>query len=98
MCIRDRSNATTSATASFVTGSDVVGIVSNATTAATASSASGSIEAVTFDSSGSFHLSGSDVIFAGLSTTETTTTGSLWISGSGAGSASGSGYLMVFMG
>ena len=33
-----------------------------------------------------------------LPTTEPLVTGSLWISGSGAGSASGSGYLMVFNG
>jgi hypothetical protein len=69
-----------------------------ATTATTALSVSGSIEAVSFDSSGSFHISGSDVIFSGLSTTEPTTTGSLWLSGSGAGASSGSKYLMVFTG
>ena len=31
-----------------------------------------------------------------LPTTEPTVTGSLWISGSGVGAASGSGYLMIF--
>ena len=31
-----------------------------------------------------------------LPTTEPNVTGSLWISGSGGGSASGSGYLMIF--
>ena len=73
-------------------------LATQATTATTALSVSGSIEAVSFDSSGSFHISGSDVIFSGLSTTEPTTTGSLWLSGSGAGASSGSKYLMVFTG
>lgn len=47
------------------------------------------------------HISGSttkiteDVTFLGLPTTEPLTTGSLWVSGSGGGAASGSGYVMV---
>ena len=75
--------------------------VTSATTATTATNAlavSGSVQAVTFDSSGSFSISGSSVTFSGLSTNEPSTTGSLWLSGSGAGSASGSKYLMVFTG
>tara|TARA_B100001094_G_C18135425_1_gene774779 strand:+ start:828 stop:1322 length:495 start_codon:yes stop_codon:yes gene_type:complete len=36
--------------------------------------------------------------FVGLPTTEPSTTGTLWLSGSGGGSASGSKYLMVFTG
>lgn len=44
---------------------------------------------------GYLNTSGS-VIFRNLSTTEPTVTGSLWISGSGIGSHSGSGYLMIF--
>ena len=36
------------------------------------------------------------VLISNLSTSEPTVTGSLWISGSGEGDASGSGYLMVF--
>jgi hypothetical protein len=36
------------------------------------------------------------VIITALPTTEPNVTGSLWISGSGIGDASGSGYLMVF--
>ena len=47
---------------------DLAVLATTATTATNALSVSGSIEAVTFDSSGSFHISGSDVIFAGLST------------------------------
>ena len=69
-----------------------------ATTATNALAVSGSVQAVTFDSSGSFSISGSSVTFSGLSTTEQRTTGSLWLSGSGAGAASGSKYLMVFTG
>lgn len=87
--------------ASHAETADLAALATQATTATTATSAlsvSGSIEAVSFDSSGSFHISGSDVIFSGLSTTEPSTTGSLWLSGSGAGAASGSKYLMVFMG
>ena len=36
--------------------------------------------------------------FVGLPSTEPSTTGALWLSGSGGGSASGSKYLMVFTG
>lgn len=70
----------------------------SATTATNALAASGSIQAVTFDSSGSFSISGSSITFSGLSTNEPSTVGSLWLSGSGAGAASGSKYLMVFTG
>ena len=46
---------------------------------------------------GSFSTSGS-VLFTDLPTTEPLVTGSLWLSGSGVGNASGSKYLMVFSG
>ena len=47
---------------------------------------------------GSVSITGS-ISFNGLPTTEPTTTGSLWISGSGAGAFnSGSGHLMIFTG
>tara|TARA_B100000768_G_scaffold177162_1_gene190927 strand:+ start:1283 stop:1564 length:282 start_codon:yes stop_codon:yes gene_type:complete len=46
---------------------------------------------------GSLYQTGS-VLFNGLPTTEPLVTGSLWLSGSGAGNASGSKYLMVFNG
>ena len=46
-------------------------------------------------SSGGFET---PVIIENLPTTEQRTTGSLWLSGSGAGAASGSKYLMVFNG
>jgi hypothetical protein len=48
--------------------------------------------------SGSLFVTGSPVRLVGLPTTEPLVTGSLWLSGSGAGSASGSKYLMVFTG
>ena len=91
-------SASYAVSASHAEKSDLATLATTATTATTALAASGSIEAVTFDSSGSFHISGSDVIFSGLSTTEPSTIGSLWLSGSGAGAASGSKYLMVFAG
>ena len=47
---------------------------------------------------GSLAVTGSTVNLIGLPTTEPLVTGSLWLSGSGAGSASGSKYLMVFNG
>ena len=37
-----------------------------------------------------------EITMESLPTTEPNVTGSLWISGSGGGSASGSGYLMIF--
>ena len=46
---------------------------------------------------GSIYQTG-DVLFSDLPTTELLVTGSLWLSGSGAGNASGSKYLMVFNG
>jgi len=42
------------------------------------------------------NISGSGTVTLTLSTTEMLTTGSLWISGSGGGDASGSGYLMMY--
>ena len=48
---------------------------------------------------GSFVFSASDassIRWENLSTSEPLVTGSLWISGSGAGASSGSGYLMIF--
>lgn len=56
-----------------------------------------------FEVTGSVTITGSlnqtgSVIFTGLPTTEPLVTGSLWLSGSGAGNASGSKYLMVFNG
>ena len=41
------------------------------------------------------HITASTAMFTGLPTTEPLTTGSLWISGSGGGAASGSGYIMI---
>ena len=90
--------------ASHVEFADLAASATSATSATTATTAtnalavSGSVQAVTFDSSGSFSISGSSVTFSGLSTIEQRTTGSLWLSGSGAGAASGSKYLMVFTG
>jgi hypothetical protein len=49
--------------------------------------------ALRITSSGGFETS---VLISNLPSTEPLVTGSLWISGSGVGSASGSGYLMVF--
>jgi len=49
----------------------------------------------------SLHVSGTgvtNIVFDNLPTSEPTVTGSLWLSGSGVGSASGSKYLMVFSG
>ena len=54
--------------------------------------ASGNISA-----SGTISAFGSSSL-VGLPTTEPSTTGALWLSGSGGGSASGSKYLMVFTG
>jgi len=49
------------------------------------------------NNSGSF-MTGSTVVLENLPTVEPTVSGSLWLSGSGAGSSSGSKYLMVFNG
>ena len=65
-------------------------------TAQTASSVSPLIQTVII--SGSLFITGSPVRLVGLPTTEPLITGSLWLSGSGAGSATGSKYLMVFNG
>lgn len=56
-----------------------------------------------FEVTGSVTITGSlnqtgSVIFTGLPTNEPLVTGSLWLSGSGEGNASGSKYLMVFNG
>ena len=84
--------------ASYAVSSSHSEFADSAGSATNALSVSGSVQAVTFDSSGSFSISGSSVTFSGLSTTEQRTTGALWLSGSGAGAASGSKYLMVFTG
>ena len=97
-------SASYAVSASHVEFADLAASATSATSATTATTAtnalavSGSVQAVTFDSSGSFSISGSSVTFSGLSTIEQRTTGSLWLSGSGAGAASGSKYLMVFTG
>ena len=65
-------------------------------------SSSGTIYASSFDNvvatnitaSGNISASGTSHFF-NLPTTEPLTTGSLWVSGSGVGAASGSGYIMV---
>ena len=84
--------------ASYAVSSSHSEFADSAGSATNALSVSGSVLAVTFDSSGSFSISGSSVTFSGLSTNEPSTAGSLWLSGSGAGAASGSKYLMVFTG
>ena len=84
--------------ASYAVSSSHSEFADSAGSATNALSVSGSVQAVTFDSSGSFSISGSSVTFSGLSTIEQSTTGSLWLSGSGAGAASGSKYLMGFTG
>ena len=97
-------SASYAVSASHVEFADLAASATSATSATTATTAtnalavSGSVQAVTFDSSGSFSISGSSVTFSGLSTNEPSTVGSLWLSGSGAGAASGSKYLMVFTG
>jgi len=65
-------------------------------TAQTASSVSPLIQTVII--SGSLFITGSPVRLVGLPTTEPLITGSLWLSGSGEGAATGSKYLMVFNG
>ena len=84
--------------ASYAVSSSHSEFADSAGSATNALAVSGSVQAVTFDSSGSFSISGSSVTFSGLSTNEPSTVGSLWLSGSGAGAASGSKYLMVFTG
>jgi len=91
----DAANATSASYSISSSHSEFTDLAGSATNAL---AVSGSVQAVTFDSSGSFSISGSNVTFSGLSTTEPTTTGSLWLSGSGAGASSGSKYLMVFAG
>ena len=44
------------------------------------------------------HTHQTKVLISSLPTTEPLVTGSLWLSGSGAGNATGSAYLMVFNG
>ena len=100
--------ATQASTASYVVTANTASYVLNAVsssfastasyvaTAQTASSVSPLIQTVII--SGSLFITGSPVRLVGLPTTEPLITGSLWLSGSGAGSATGSKYLMVFNG
>ena len=68
------------------------GIISSSLQPFTNITASGAVSA-----SGTISAFGSSSLH-GLPTTEPTVAGTLWLSGSGAGSASGSKYLMVFTG
>ena len=89
----------TANTASYVlnaVSSSFASTASYVATAQTASSVSPLIQTVII--SGSLFITGSPVRLVGLPTTEPLITGSLWLSGSGAGSATGSKYLMVFNG
>ena len=91
--------ATQASTASYVlnaVSSSFASTASYVATAQTASSVSPLIQTVII--SGSLFITGSPVRLVGLPTTEPLITGSLWLSGSGAGSATGSKYLMVFNG
>ena len=100
--------ATQASTASYVVTANTASYVLNAVsssfastasyvaTAQTASSVSPLIQTVII--SGSLFITGSPVRLVGLPTTEPLITGSLWLSGSGAGSSTGSKYLMVFNG
>jgi len=83
----------TAQTASYVVTAQTASYVA---TAQTASSVSTLVQTVII--SGSLFITGSPVRLVGLPTTEPLITGSLWLSGSGAGAASGSKYLMVFNG
>ena len=68
------------------------GLISSSLQAFTSITASGDISA-----SGTISAFGSSSLL-GLPTSEPSVAGTLWLSGSGAGSASGSKYLMVFTG
>jgi len=85
--------ATQASTASYVVTAQTASYVA---TAQTASSVSTLVQTVII--SGSLFITGSPVRLVGLPTTEPLITGSLWLSGSGAGSSTGSKYLMVFNG
>jgi len=85
--------ATQASTASYVVTAQTASYVA---TAQTASSVSPLIQTVII--SGSLFITGSPVRLVGLPTTEPLITGSLWLSGSGEGAATGSKYLMVFNG
>lgn len=85
--------AVNASTASYVVTANTASYV---ITAQTASSVSSLVQTVII--SGSLFVTGSPVRLVGLPTTEPLITGSLWLSGSGDGSASGSKYLMVFNG
>jgi len=85
--------ASNALTASYVVTANTASYV---VTALTASSVSSLVQNVVI--SGSLFVTGSPVRLVGLPTTEPLVTGSLWLSGSGVGSASGSKYLMVFNG
>ena len=100
--------ATQASTASYVVTANTASYVLNAVsssfastasyvaTAQTASYVSPLIQTVII--SGSLFITGSPVRLVGLPTIEPLITGSLWLSGSGTGSATGSKYLMVFNG
>ena len=98
--------ATQASTASYVVTAQTASYVLNAVSSSFASTASYVVTAQTASSvstlvqtviiSGSLFITGSPVRLVGLPTTEPLITGSLWLSGSGAGAASGSKYLMVF--
>jgi len=98
----------TANTASYVVTANTASYVLNAVSSSFASTASYVVTALTASSvsslvqnvviSGSLFVTGSPVRLVGLPTTEPLVTGSLWLSGSGVGSASGSKYLMVFNG
>ena len=98
--------ATQASTASYVVTANTASYVLNAVSSSFASTASYVATAQTASSvstlvqtviiSGSLFITGSPVRLVGLPTTEPLITGSLWLSGSGAGAASGSKYLMVF--
>ena len=100
--------ATQASTASYVVTANTASYVLNAVSSSFASTASYVATAQTASSvstlvqtviiSGSLFITGSPVRLVGLPTTEPLITGSLWLSGSGAGAASGSKYLMVFNG
>ena len=100
--------ATQASTASYVVTANTASYVLNAVSSSFASTASYVATAQTASSvstlvqtviiSGSLFITGSPVRLVGLPTIEPLITGSLWLSGSGTGSATGSKYLMVFNG
>ena len=82
----------------FRGGTQRVSIQSNAIALLHNTSITGNVTASgNISASGTISAFGSSSL-VGLPTTEPSTTGALWLSGSGGGSASGSKYLMVFTG